>query len=107
MQRLTLSNYDLIFFPFREQGWPFMPTRLWVGVWSAVLLLIQVVTDASALVAFITRFTEECFATLISVVFVISAVEQLLHILDVYPLSTDFKVKSSDFKCGIHTKVIV
>lgn len=72
-----------------------MPARLWVGLWTAFLLLVQVATDFSAFVAYITKFTEECFATLISVVFIIEAFDQLIHILDSYPLVTDVKVNKS------------
>lgn len=46
----------------------------------ALFLLILVATDASALVGLITRFTEEAFATLISVVFIIQAFQKLYEI---------------------------
>jgi hypothetical protein len=34
-----------------------MGLRAWVGLWTALILLVIVVTDCSALVKYITRFT--------------------------------------------------
>jgi hypothetical protein len=36
-----------------------MNLRCWIGLWTAMILLIMVVTDASYLVKYITRFTGE------------------------------------------------
>ena len=55
--------------------------RLWIGVWVGVILLIMVATDASAFVCYITRFTEENFATLIAVIFIIKAVGKFFFVL--------------------------
>lgn len=65
---------------FSTNHWDFLPFRFYVGAWMSFFLLILVATDASALVALITRFTEEAFATLISVVFIIQAFEKLFEI---------------------------
>lgn len=48
-----------------------MSFRLWIGLWTALILFILVAVDASALVCYITRFTEENFATLIAFIFII------------------------------------
>ena len=48
--------------------------RLCSGAWIGLILIILVATDASAMVCYITRFTEENFATLIAVIFIIKAV---------------------------------
>uniref|UniRef100_A0AC34FZ18 Bicarbonate transporter-like transmembrane domain-containing protein n=1 Tax=Panagrolaimus sp. ES5 TaxID=591445 RepID=A0AC34FZ18_9BILA len=42
----------------------------------------MVITDASALVSYITRFTEECFATLIAVIFIYEAIMKWFKIKD-------------------------
>jgi len=34
-----------------------MGLRAWVGLWTAFILIVIVVTDCSALVKYITRFT--------------------------------------------------
>lgn len=47
-----------------------MSFRFWVGTWVGIILLILVAIDASAFVCYITRFTEENFATLIAFIFI-------------------------------------
>jgi HCO3- transporter family. len=47
-----------------------MSFRLWIGLWIGFILIILVAVDASALVCYITRFTEENFATLIAFIFI-------------------------------------
>ena len=47
-----------------------MSFRFWIGTWISVILVILVALDASAFVCYITRFTEENFATLIAFIFI-------------------------------------
>uniref|UniRef100_A0A8R1I2N9 Anion exchange protein n=1 Tax=Caenorhabditis japonica TaxID=281687 RepID=A0A8R1I2N9_CAEJA len=71
----------------------YLSFRFWVHVWTAVIIFIMVVTDASSLVSFITRFTEESFATLIAVIFIYEAIMKLVKIkgqLDMINYSRDF-----------------
>lgn len=51
-------------------GWDYMTFRFWIGTWIAIILFILVAIDASAFVCYITRFTEENFATLIAFIFI-------------------------------------
>lgn len=57
---------------------PFLPTYAWIGFWTAVFVLILAVTDASCLMQFFTRFTDEIFAALISLIFIYKAVLALI-----------------------------
>ncbi len=61
---------------------PFLPTYGWVGIWAALLLVILAVTDASALMRFFTRFTDETFAALISIIFIYEALHALVVIFE-------------------------
>ncbi len=70
----------------KTMGWAYLSFRMWVGIWSGVILLIFVATDASAFVCFITRFTEENFACLIAFIFIKKAIEKVIHIADYYPM---------------------
>ncbi|KAJ8962422.1 hypothetical protein NQ314_005749 [Rhamnusium bicolor] len=82
-------------------GWDYLSFRFWIGTWIAIILLILVAIDASALVCYITRFTEENFATLIAFIFIYKAVENVLAIGKKYPVnttgSTNFSVGCSCF----------
>uniref|UniRef100_F1KU85 Anion exchange protein n=1 Tax=Ascaris suum TaxID=6253 RepID=F1KU85_ASCSU len=85
--------FETILFDFCiTNGWEFLPFRFWVGMWISVVLVILVATDMSALVGLITRFTEEAFATLISVVFIIQSFEKLVEISHDAPIITDPRV---------------
>ncbi len=57
-----------------------MGLRFWIGMWSTLLLLLIVVFDMSSYVRYITRFTEESFAALISIIFIYEAFKQLFEI---------------------------
>ncbi|WP_040788722.1 sodium bicarbonate transporter family protein [Nocardia paucivorans] len=57
---------------------PFLPVYAWVGVWSGILILVLVVTDASALMRFFTRFVDEIFAVLIAVIFIVEAARSVV-----------------------------
>ncbi|KAJ3609165.1 hypothetical protein NHX12_023689, partial [Muraenolepis orangiensis] len=59
-----------------------------IGLWTAFLCLLLVATDASSLVCYITRFTEEAFAALICVIFIYEALEKLFHLGEHYPVNT-------------------
>ncbi|XP_023335287.1 electroneutral sodium bicarbonate exchanger 1 [Eurytemora carolleeae] len=73
--------FETIVFDFcKAQEWNYLSFRLCIGAWIGLILIILVATDASAMVCYITRFTEENFATLIAVIFIIKAVDKLLSI---------------------------
>ncbi|KAL3283056.1 hypothetical protein HHI36_006214 [Cryptolaemus montrouzieri] len=69
-------------------GWEYLSFRFWIGTWIAVILVVLVAIDASALVCYITRFTEENFATLIAIIFIFKAVENVLAIGKQFPINT-------------------
>lgn len=48
----------------------------------------MVAFDLSALVRYITRFTEESFAALIALIFMVESFKKLAMIVDYYPVDT-------------------
>lgn len=48
------------------------------------MCILLVATDASSLVCYITRFTEEAFASLICIIFIYEALEKLIHLGEIY-----------------------
>lgn len=75
------------FFIFREYGLSYLSLRASIGLWTAILCIILVATDASSLVCYITRFTEEAFASLICIIFIYEALEKLFHLSETYPIN--------------------
>lgn len=70
-----------------------MSLRIWVGLWTALLLVIIVAFDLSSLVRYITRFTEESFACLIAFIFIFEAFKKLIEIEHVAPVELHSKSK--------------
>jgi len=60
----------------------YLTFRFWIGMWLSFLLLLMVAFDLSALVRYITRFTEESFAILIALIFIFEAFKKLILVLD-------------------------
>jgi hypothetical protein len=68
----------LLFVTCNQLDIPFLATYAWVGMWSGLFLLICAFCDASALMKFFTRFTDEIFAALVSVIFIVEAVKDIM-----------------------------
>ena len=56
-------------------------------MWGSLMLFIMVAFDLSALVRFITRFTEESFALLIALIFIFEAIKKTYSISLKYPVN--------------------
>ncbi|NXO39784.1 S4A7 protein, partial [Locustella ochotensis] len=77
--------FEKILFKFcRDYGLSYLSLRGSIGLWTAFLCIVLVATDASSLVCYITRFTEEAFAALICIIFIYEALEKLVHLGEVY-----------------------
>ncbi|MFK7776999.1 MAG: PTS sugar transporter subunit IIA [Gimesia sp.] len=61
---------------------PFLPSYAWVGLWSAGFLIILAITDTSCLMKYFTRFTDEIFSALISLIFIYEAIKSLVAIFE-------------------------
>ncbi|KAM4559686.1 sodium-driven chloride bicarbonate exchanger-like isoform 1-T1 [Odontesthes bonariensis] len=80
--------FEKILFKFcKEYDLSYLSLRACIGLWTAFLCLLLVATDASSLVCYITRFTEEAFASLICIIFIYEALEKLLHLGVHYPIN--------------------
>ncbi|XP_067304200.1 sodium bicarbonate cotransporter 3 isoform X8 [Pseudorasbora parva] len=80
--------FEKILFTFcSDYGLSYLPLRTSIGLWTAFLCLVLVATDASSLVCYITRFTEEAFAALICIIFIYEALEKLFQLGHLYPFN--------------------
>ncbi|KAK1151076.1 electroneutral sodium bicarbonate exchanger 1 [Acipenser oxyrinchus oxyrinchus] len=80
--------FEKILFKFcKDFQLSYLSLRTCIGLWTAILCLLLVATDASSLVCYITRFTEEAFASLICLIFIYEAIEKLLHLGELYPIN--------------------
>ncbi|XP_036346957.1 electroneutral sodium bicarbonate exchanger 1-like, partial [Rhagoletis pomonella] len=80
--------FETIVYDFcQNHSWDYLTFRLWIGIWITAILLLLTAIDASALVCYITRFTEENFATLIAFIFIYKALENVWVIKNNFPLN--------------------
>ncbi|XP_017048847.1 sodium bicarbonate cotransporter 3 isoform X2 [Drosophila ficusphila] len=70
-----------------KMNWDYMTFRFWIGMWVAGICIVLTAIDASALVCYITRFTEENFATLIAFIFIYKAIENVVVIGKNFPVN--------------------
>uniref|UniRef100_A0A8C9Q624 Anion exchange protein n=1 Tax=Spermophilus dauricus TaxID=99837 RepID=A0A8C9Q624_SPEDA len=79
--------FERLLFSFsRDYSLDYLPFRLWVGIWVATFCLVLVATEASVLVRYFTRFTEEGFSALISLIFIYDALGKMLNLTRAYPI---------------------
>ncbi|KAI7793636.1 putative electrogenic sodium bicarbonate cotransporter 4 [Triplophysa rosa] len=69
----------------------YMELRLWIGLHSCLQCLLLVATDASYIIKYMTRFTEEGFSSLISFIFISDAIKKMTSTFNYYPIDRDFK----------------
>ncbi|XP_066547171.1 sodium bicarbonate cotransporter 3 isoform X1 [Amia ocellicauda] len=80
--------FEKILYKFcKDYGLSYLSLRTSIGLWTAFLCLLLVATDASSLVCYITRFTEEAFAALICIIFIYEALEKLVDLGEMYPIN--------------------
>ncbi|XP_074482893.1 sodium-driven chloride bicarbonate exchanger-like isoform X3 [Sebastes fasciatus] len=94
--------FEKILFKFcKEYDLSYLSLRACIGLWTAFLCLLLVATDASSLVCYITRFTEEAFASLICIIFIYEALEKLLHLGVHYPINKNNNLQQlTQYSCA-------
>ncbi|KAM6974054.1 sodium bicarbonate cotransporter 3-like isoform 2-T2 [Tautogolabrus adspersus] len=90
--------FEKILFKFcTDYGLSYLSLRTSIGLWTAFLCLVLVATDASSLVCYITRFTEEAFAALICIIFIYEALEKLFHLGEHFPVNKHNNLENLTF----------
>ncbi|XP_026219461.1 sodium-driven chloride bicarbonate exchanger-like isoform X1 [Anabas testudineus] len=94
--------FEKILFKFcKEYGLSYLSLRACIGLWTAFFCILLVATDASSLVCYITRFTEEAFAALICIIFIYEALEKLIHLGVHYPINKNNDLqKLTQYSCA-------
>eukprot|EP01104_Vermistella_antarctica_P006141 TRINITY_DN16869_c0_g1_i1.p1 TRINITY_DN16869_c0_g1~~TRINITY_DN16869_c0_g1_i1.p1 ORF type:complete len:778 (+),score=185.50 TRINITY_DN16869_c0_g1_i1:219-2552(+) len=70
----------VIFSVSQSSGFDFLALYGWTGIWTAIFLIIFSVTDASALMRYSTRFTEEIFSLFILIAFSVDGIKPLVEL---------------------------
>uniref|UniRef100_A0AAQ5ZTK0 Anion exchange protein n=1 Tax=Amphiprion ocellaris TaxID=80972 RepID=A0AAQ5ZTK0_AMPOC len=82
-----LLVFEEAFFAFcKSQEIEYIVGRVWVGVWLVIIVVIIVACEGSFLVRFISRFTQEIFSILISLIFIYETFAKLGRVNHCHPL---------------------
>ncbi|XP_028345379.1 anion exchange protein 2 isoform X2 [Physeter macrocephalus] len=82
-----LLVFEEAFFSFcRSNSLEYLVGRVWIGFWLVLLALLMVALEGSFLVRFVSRFTQEIFAFLISLIFIYETFYKLVKIFQEHPL---------------------
>jgi len=63
----------LLYLLCKQLGVSFLPGLFWIGIWTAVIMLVLAVTNTSRYIQHFTRFTDEIFGALIALIFITEA----------------------------------
>uniref|UniRef100_A0A673C335 Anion exchange protein n=1 Tax=Sphaeramia orbicularis TaxID=375764 RepID=A0A673C335_9TELE len=86
-----LLLFEEAFFAFcKSQDIEYIVGRVWVGVWLVIIVVIIVACEGSFLVRFISRFTQEIFSILISLIFIYETFAKLGRIFAAHPLILNY-----------------
>ncbi|XP_055369547.1 electrogenic sodium bicarbonate cotransporter 4 isoform X4 [Betta splendens] len=84
--------FEKLLYEFTESNEvDYMELRLWIGLHSCLQCLVLVVSDASYIIKYMTRFTEEGFSSLISFIFISDAIKKMAASFKYYPMNRGFK----------------
>uniref|UniRef100_A0A8B9PTG9 Anion exchange protein n=1 Tax=Apteryx owenii TaxID=8824 RepID=A0A8B9PTG9_APTOW len=86
--------FERLLFSFSEDyNLDYLEFRLWIGLWVAFFGLVLVATEASYLVQYFTRFTEEGFCALISLIFIYDSMKKMVSLADTYPINWQYRTE--------------
>lgn len=64
----------------QAQGFEYLTGRVWIGFWLVFIVLLIVAAEGSFLVKYISPFTQEIFAFLISLIFIYETFSKLIKV---------------------------
>ena len=66
---LTLAFTAALYNFTQAAGLPFLPMYSWIGLWTSLFLALGSIFNLSYFIRFCTRFTDDCFNSLIAMNF--------------------------------------
>ncbi|XP_028332291.1 solute carrier family 4 member 1b (Diego blood group) isoform X2 [Gouania willdenowi] len=101
-----LLVFEEAFFDFcKSQDIEYIVGRVWVGVWLVIIVVIIVAFEGSFLVRYISRFTQEIFSILISLIFIYETFAKLARIFKEHPLILNYDQLNETIENPWHPKV--
>uniref|UniRef100_A0A3Q3KMP0 Anion exchange protein n=1 Tax=Monopterus albus TaxID=43700 RepID=A0A3Q3KMP0_MONAL len=101
-----LLVFEEAFFAFcKAQDIEYIVGRVWVGVWLVIIVVIIVAFEGSFLVRYISRFTQEIFSILISLIFIYETFAKLVKIFKSHPLILNYDQLNATLENPWHPQV--
>ncbi|NXI98440.1 S4A4 protein, partial [Psophia crepitans] len=93
--------FERLLFSFsQDHSLDYLEFRLWIGLWVAFFGVVLVATEASHLVRYFTRFTEEGFCALISLIFIYDSLKKMLSLADAFPINWHYRLDNiTSYSC--------
>ncbi|KAF1611547.1 UNVERIFIED_CONTAM: Electrogenic sodium bicarbonate cotransporter 1, partial [Eudyptes pachyrhynchus] len=93
--------FERLLFSFsQDHSLDYLEFRLWIGLWVAFFGMVLVATEASHLVRYFTRFTEEGFCALISLIFIYDSLKKMLSLADAFPINWQYRLDNvTSYSC--------
>ncbi|XP_016057514.1 PREDICTED: band 3 anion transport protein [Miniopterus natalensis] len=87
-----LLVFEEAFFLFcNSNDLEYLVGRVWIGFWLILLVVLVVAFEGSFLVRFISRYTQEIFSFLISLIFIYETFTKLIKIFQSHPLQKHYE----------------
>ncbi|NWT77097.1 B3AT protein, partial [Prunella himalayana] len=83
-----------------SNGLEYIVGRVWIGFWLILLVLVVVACEGSFLVRYLSRYTQEIFSFLISLIFIFETFSKLVTIFKHHPLKREYQVQA-EFQPGV------
>ncbi|NXE84885.1 B3AT protein, partial [Cochlearius cochlearius] len=89
-----LLVFEEAFYSFcNSYGVEYIVGRVWTGFWLILLVLLVVACEGSSLVRYLSRYTQEIFSFLISLIFIYETFSKLVMIFKEHPLKQQYSVQ--------------
>lgn len=82
---------------------PFLTVRAYVGMWMVVIALVVSAFEGSVYVRLFTRFTQELFSALITLIYIVETGTKLVSVYMRHPLRTKYEYISSPLQIATAT----
>lgn len=77
-----------------SMGFAFLTVRVYVGLWLTVIALTIAAFEGSVCVRFFTRFTQEIFSALITLIYIVETTLKLVSTYQRHPLLAEYQYKN-------------
>ncbi|XP_056149928.1 anion exchange protein 2a [Lampris incognitus] len=90
----------------KDNQMDYLTGRVWIGFWLLLIVFLTVAFEGSFLVRFVSRFTQEIFSFLISLIFIYETFSKLVTIFQEHPLRSCFLINNTS-SCGWNSSMAV